>query len=95
MLNLKDYQPMGNQVLCQPYIPKKTNGGLLIPLKAQKRTRLMKVIKKGTLCENVAINDIVVLGDTNTTVELTFDNILYVQVPEFTIVGYIRTAQNK
>jgi co-chaperonin GroES (HSP10) len=95
-MNLSDYEPIGNQVLCEAYIAEKTESGLLIPVESRKKTRIMTVIKKGSGCENnIRPGDKVILGDVTRTVELKFGKIDYVQVPEYALIGFLRVEATK
>jgi co-chaperonin GroES (HSP10) len=84
---------MGNQVLCEAFIPDKTEGGLIIPIESRKKTRIMTVVRKGPTCESVKEGDKVILGDTSRVVELKFGTIDYIQVPEFALIGFVRNTK--
>ena len=93
-MELNNYEPIGNQVLCEAFIPDTTKGGLIIPVESRKKTRIMTVIKKGPVCESgIEIGDKVILGDLSRTVELKFGKIDYVQVPEFALIGFVRNTK--
>lgn len=93
-MELSSYEPIGNQVLCEAFIPDKTEGGLIIPVESRKKTRIMTVIKVGKACENaIKPGDKVILGDVSRVVELKFGKIDYVQVPEYSLIGFVRASK--
>lgn len=86
---LDKYTPVGNQVLLEIVTKAKSDTGLIIYAE-EKEEKFLTVVKTGNKCENVKPGDLVLLGPTNVSITLAYKGKTYKQVPEYSILGFMK-----
>ena len=86
-VDLKDYSPIGNQVLLKLDVKGTTDAGII--LQKGKADKWLEVTKIGSIVQTVKVGDFIILGQPQQMVQLEFEKEQYIQVREHDIVGYV------
>ena len=87
-VGLKDYTPIGNQVLLMLNIKSSTESGIILDKK--KADKWMLVAKVGELVTSFAPGDYAIMGEPRGMAHLQFGDESFMQVSEHDIIGYVK-----
>jgi len=88
IVDLKNYTPVGNQILLMLDIKSETESGILLGKK--KADKWMLVAKVGALVTSVERGDYIVMGEPRGMAHLQFGEESFMQVSEHDIIGFVK-----
>ncbi len=93
IVDLKSYEPIGNQVLLMLNVKGETDSGIILGKK--KAEKWMLVAKTGSLVSAVNRGDYVIMGEPRGMAHLQFGDQSFMQVSEHDIIGVVKADNVK
>lgn len=88
VVDIKNYTPIGNQVLLMLNIKSETESGIILGKK--KAEKWMLVAKVGSLVTSVKRGDYIIMGEPRGMAHLQFGDESFMQVGEHDIIGFVK-----